>query len=247
MQLIHDVPASECSPKARMPQKNGSVRSTIDLDWTRCYDLRVRLELHSNQHLRCILKQIVLLAILGLGGVFPLNAQSQKPNLPDPVKFVNKFEVVANVVYAVFDDMDYKIEMDDRKGGKITTRPYEFITGSLTPSEVEKVAILNDRATGTWLKAQYSVEALLEIVSPTETMVTIRTKVEALNRDVDGTEKWIPLDSLGTLERRILGKISTKLMMGQEPPSSGKKGFWDKSPQPVDSRRQPRFPTYPNK
>ena len=78
-------------------------------------------------------------------------------------------------------------------------------------------------------------------------MVTIRTRVEALNRDVDGTEKWIALESLGNLEKRILGKISTKLLMGQEPPSSGKKGFWDKSPQPVDSRRQPRFPTYPNK
>jgi hypothetical protein len=192
------------------------------------------------------LGQIALLVTLVLGGVFPLQAQSQKPNLPDPIKFVNKFDVVANVVYSVLNDMDYKIEVDDRKGGRIATRPYEFITGALTSSEVEKVAVRNDRTTGSWLKAQYSVETLLEIVSPTETMVTVRTKVEGLNRDVDGTEKWITLESLGNLERRILGKISTKLLMGLEPPS-GKKGFWDKSPQPVDSRRQPRFPTSPSK
>jgi len=188
------------------------------------------------------------MAILGLSCTFSLRAQqSQKPDLPDPVKYVSKSEIVANVVRSVFDDMGYKIELEDRRGGRLTTRPYEFITGALTSSEVEKVAVKNDRATGSWLKAQYSVEALLEIVSPTETLVTIRTKVEALNRDVDGSEKWIPLESLGSLERRILGKISTKLMMGMDAPQSDKKGFWDKSPQPVDSRRQPRFPSTPGK
>jgi hypothetical protein len=179
--------------------------------------------------------------------MFALGAQSQKPNLPDPVKYINKSDIVANVVRSVFDDMGLKIEVEDRKGGRVTTRPYEFITGALTSSEVDKVAVRNDRVTGSWLKAQYSVEALLEIVSPTETMVTVRTKVEALNRDVDGTEKWVALDSLGSLERRILGRISNKLMMGMDAPQSDKKGFWDKSPQPVDSRRQPRFSTSPSK
>jgi len=245
MQLNHDTTAVVPVENWKARQSIQGNRSTIDLDCGRCYDLRVRLELHISQHLRCVLRSIAFLAILGLGGVYPLHAQSQKPNLPDPVKFVNKFDVVANVVYSVLNDMDYKIEVDDRKGGRIATRPYEFITGALTSSEVEKVAVKNDRVTGSWLKAQYSVEVLLEIVSPTETMVTVRTKVEALNRDVDGTEKWIALDSLGNLERRVLGKISTKLLMGLEPPSSGKKGFWDKSPQPVDSRRQPRFPSSP--
>jgi hypothetical protein len=67
--------------------------------------------------------------------------------------------------------------------------------------------------------------------------------VEALNRDVDGTEKWIPMDSLGTFERRILGKISLKLL-GNDAPLNEKKGFWGKSPQPVDPR-QPRIPTAP--
>ena len=123
MQLNHEISAVEHIEIARFRQKNSGNRSTIDLDWARCYDLRVRLELHINQHLRCVLRQIVFLAILGLGGLFPLYAQSQKPDLPDPVKFVSKFDVVANVVYSVFNDMDYKIEVDDRKGGRIATRP----------------------------------------------------------------------------------------------------------------------------
>jgi hypothetical protein len=207
----------------------------------------VRQEFQITPHLRSILRRVALLALFGLSGVFPLSAQSQKPNLPDPVKFVNKSDTVANVVHGVFEDMGLKIEVEDRKGGRVTTRPFEFITGALTSSEVEKVAVKNDRVTGSWLKAQYSVEALIEIVSPTETMVTVHTKVEALNRDVDGTEKWVSLDSLGSLERRILGRISNKLMMGADAPQSDKKGFWDKSPQPVDSRRQPRFSTSPSK
>ncbi len=205
----------------------------------------MRLELSVAQHFAFILRQPALLVLMGICFAFPLNAQSQKPSLPDPIKFVNKFDQVANMVHAVLDDMGFRIELDDRKAGRITTRPYEFITGSLTASEIEKVAIKNDTLTGNWLKAQYSVEAILEIVSPTETMVTIRTKMEALNRDVDGTEKWIPLDSLGVYERRILGKISTKLL-GNDLPATEKKGFWGKSPQPVDPR-QPRFPTPPSR
>ena len=156
---------------------------------------------------------------------------------------MNKFDAVVNAVHSALEDLGLKIELEDRKGGKIVTRPYEFITGSLTPSEVGKVAIKNDTVTGSWLKAQYSVEALVEIVSPTETMVTIRTKIQALNRDVDGTQKWVTLESLGPIERRVLGKISTKLIAGEDQPGE-KKGFWNKSPQPVDPR-QPTFPTPP--
>lgn len=176
---------------------------------------------------------------------FPSHAQSQRPNLPDPIKFVNSYEAVANVVYAVFSDMDYQIELDDRKGGRITTRPYEFITGSLTSSEVDKVAIKKDILTGNWLKARYAVEALLEIVSPTETLVTIAAQIEALNRDLDGTEKWVSLESLGTVERRVLGKISIKLL-GSDAPVTKRKGFWGQRPQPVDPRTT-RFPKDPSR
>ncbi len=173
----------------------------------------------------------------------PLRAQAQKPNLPDPVKYVNKFDVVWNVVKAVLDDMGFSIELEDKEAGRLVTKPYEFITGTLTSSELDKVAIKKDTITGNWLKAHYTVEVLLEIVKPTETMVTIHTKMEALNRDVDGTEKWLPVESLGVYERRILGKISMKLL-GNDNLSNQKKGFWNKSPQPVDSRPS-RIPSRP--
>ncbi len=209
---------------------------------SRCYDFAVQRESLLSQYFRYILTAAFFAVFLGFPLSFALNAQSQRANLPDPVKFINRFDIVLNVVRSVLiDDMDFKIEVEDRQTGRITTRPYEFITGSLTSSEVNKVAIKKDTITGSWLKARYSVEAILEIVSPTETLVTVGTKIEALNRNVDGTEKWVPLDSLGTYERRILGKISMKLL-GNELPVQDNRGFWNKKPQPVDPR-QPRFPS----
>ncbi len=197
-----------------------------------------------SQYFKLITKAWILFILLGFSCVVSVRAQSQKPSLPDPVKFVNKYDVVWNVAHAVLVDMGYTIELEDKKAGRITTKPYEFITGALTSSEVDKVAIKRDTVTGAWLKARYTVETLLEIVSPTETMVTVRTKMEALNRDVDGSQKWVPLESLGTFEKRILGKMSMKLL-GNELPLNNKKGFWDKSPQPVDSRTPKPYPSLP--
>ncbi len=171
-----------------------------------------------------------------ISSVLPAQSQAEKPSLPDPVKFVNKYDIVWNVVHAVLaTDMEYDIELEDKKAGKITTKPYEFITGALTSSEVDKVAIKQDTVTGAWLKAHYVVDATVEIVDAKTTMVTIRTRMEGLRRDLDGSEKWVPLESLGTFEKRILGKISMKLL-GNELQFDNKKGFWDKKPQPVDPR-----------
>ncbi|MDI9612718.1 MAG: hypothetical protein QM330_06590 [Acidobacteriota bacterium] len=190
---------------------------------------------------RCPLPTLLLLLCLAP----PLAAQPERPSLPDPVKFMNTFDQVANMTRAVLEDMGYAIERDDRKEGKITTRPHEFITGSLTSSEMDKVAVGQDPLTGNWIKARQVIETVMEIISPSETMVTVHATVSALNRDVDGTEKWVTLDSRGVLERRVLGRISVKLM-GSEEPVKERKGFWGQKPQPVDPR-QPRFPNAPGR
>jgi len=170
-------------------------------------------------------------------------AQNQKADLPDPVKFRYKFDMVANAVRAVLKEK-FDIELDDRKTGIITTRPYEFISGSLTESEFDKVAINKNPVQGNWLKARYSVKAIMEIVSPTETLVTVETDIEALHRDIRGNEKWLPLESRGIYEKRLLGKISGILMGKAKQPE--KEGFWGQSPQPVDSRPS-RYPDPPDR
>ena len=64
----------------------------------------------------------LLIGILLFAATVPGRAQTQnqKPSLPDPVKFVNKFDIVWNVVRAVFDDMGYATELEDRKGGALS-------------------------------------------------------------------------------------------------------------------------------
>lgn len=174
----------------------------------------------------------------------PAPGQAPKPQLPDPVKFIHKSDVVWKVVRGVLDEMGYSIELEDRTAGRIVTKPDEFVTGSLTSTEIDKVANKSDSAVGTWVKARYSVETILEVVTPNETLLTVRTRMEGLNRDLDGTEKWVQLQSLGVYEKRVLGRVSIKLL-GDELPFEEKKGFWDKSPQPVDSRRPKPYPTRP--
>lgn len=138
---------------------------------------------------------------------------------------------------AVLEQLGYRIELDDAQGGRIITRPYEFVSGALTSSEVDKVAVKAETVNGSWLKGRYVVEAVFEAVSATETMVTVRTQMEALNRTADGTEKWVQLQSLGAVEKRILGKISMKLM-GSEPDFKDNRGFWDKKPAPPTIRKK---------
>lgn len=221
----------------------GHKRPDVDFRRGGCYDFSVLPELPPNQQVRKIWRRLFLTLPLMLCLAPPLAAQPERPSLPDPVKFMNTFDQVANMTRAVLEDMGYTIERDDRKEGKITTRPHEFITGSLTASEVDKVAVGQDTLTGNWIKARQVIETVLEIVSPAETLVTVHATVTALNRDVDGTEKWVTLDSRGALERRVLGRISVKLM-GSDDPVRERKGFWGQKPQPVDPR-QPRFPIAP--
>ena len=166
-------------------------------------------------------------------------AQTEKPSLPDPIKFFNKRDMVMRATRAVFEQLGYKIELEDPQAGKLVTRPYEFISGALTSSEIDKVAVKSSGLTGTWLRAEYTVEALLEATSPSETMITVRTQMQGLNRNAAGTEEWIPLQSLGTVEKRVLGKISMKLL-GFEPEFKEKKGFWDQKPtSPTKVKKRP--------
>jgi hypothetical protein len=204
----------------------------VDLTAERWYDSAVPGKSLDYQHLKV---HAALAAVLAFGlSVLcsALSAQTPKPSLPDPLKFLDKRDLVMRASRAVLEQLGYQIELEDQPGGRLVTRPYEFVSGALTSSEVDKIGIKNDTITGSWLRARYTVEALFEVVSPTETLLTVRTKMEALNRDTNGTQKWMPVQSLGSVEKRILGKISMKLL-GTEPAFKDNKGFWDKKPVPV--------------
>jgi hypothetical protein len=181
------------------------------------------------QYLKELRALCCVLILVMVAFAVPLYSQMQKPSLPDPIKFFSRKDLVMRASRAVLEQMGYQIELDDPKGGRMITKPYEFVSGALTSSEVDKVASKTDSMTGSWLKANCVVEASFEMVSTAETLVTVRTNMKGLNRETDGSEKWMDLQSLGSVEKRVLGKISMKLM-GTEPVFKDNKSFWEKKP-----------------
>lgn len=198
--------------------------------------MRAKLLIFQYVKVRRGLLLVILAALMPAIQAF---AQIQRPSLPDPIKFINRRELVMRASRAVFESLGYRIELDDQKNGRLVTRPYEFVSGALTSSEIDKIASKTDSITGSWIRATYVVEATFEMVTATETLVTVRAQMQGLNRESDGTEKWIPLQSLGSVEKRVLGKISMKLL-GTEPQFKDNKGFWDKKPAPpTPIKKQP--------
>jgi len=94
---------------------------------------------------------------------------------------------------------DTSIELERQGLGQHEARNLRVVTGSLDPSEIDKVAIKNNTANGSWVRA-VSVQAILEIVNPRE---------DPWLRPYEGwkgsigiwtaRKKWLPLESLGIL------------------------------------------------
>ncbi|MBI1745648.1 MAG: hypothetical protein HYR55_03570 [Acidobacteria bacterium] len=180
-------------------------------------------------------KTAVVLISLVLSPAVALRSQSKPSTPPGPVKYISRFNVVWNTITTVLTEMGLKIESVDRGSGHIATKPYEFITGSLSASELGKLAappeVYNNVG---WIKGRYVVEVIAEIVQGNESMVTVRVSPQGLKRDLSGKDEWVDWRSNGSIERRLLGRLSVKLLSPVK--ADDKKGFWD---QPVQSIPRP--------
>lgn len=179
--------------------------------------------------------------LIGLAIIFPLliggALAQERDSLPAPVKFLNKFEVVWDSLKEVLKEMEFEIELEDRPRGRIVTKPHEFISGAIASEALEKLAARPDSSRGIWAKGRYRVEALVEILEPNETMVSVSAEIEGLKRDLANGETWTAWRSNGTLERRILGRLSMKLF-APESQLNEKKGFWETPRPPVLSPKE---------
>src|SRR5665647_1861506 len=117
----------------------------------------MRAKLLIYQYVKVLHPFRVLVIFIAAAFALPALAQMQKASLPDPVKFLNRREMVMRGSRAVIEQLGYKIELDDPKGGRLVTREYEFVSGALTSTEVDKIAIKTDSITGSWLRAKYVV------------------------------------------------------------------------------------------
>jgi len=183
-----------------------------------------------------------LLTLLG-SLVAPLAAQNKPSTPPDPIKYIGRFDSIWNTELSVLNEMGLKIETVDRGNGRIISKPYEFITGSLSGSELAKIAHLPEvHANAVWVRGRYTVEVVTEIIQGNENKVTVLVSPQGLKRDLAGKEDWVDWASNGSIERRILGRLSVKL----HSPNKGddKKGFWDQPAQSIPRPNEsPRLST----
>lgn len=178
-------------------------------------------------------RYILLLSLLFLQGLFSLLGAQTKPSTPPgPVKYIAKFDMVWNMVMAILTENRLKIESVDRGNGRIVTKSNDFITGTLTASEMGKLATPPaTHSNANWIRGRYTVEVVTEIVQGNESMVTVRSTPQALMRDLSGKETWVDWLSNGSIERSILGRLSVKLLSPNK--SDDKKGFWDQPAQVI--------------
>ena len=184
-----------------------------------------------------ILTAFALTLVLALTASRETCAQGGSNQIPDPLRFYNKFDTVWDVVQRSLADMRFEIALEDRNAGTMRTRPLDFSSGSLTSTDIVKYCNPPMLTDGTWVKARYTVEAVLERPSSREVIFTANVTVEGTKRDFGGTESVVPCPSNGTLERRIYSKVGAKLI-GKDFVVPDNKGFWDQKPKPVPAPKK---------
>jgi hypothetical protein len=159
-------------------------------------------------------------------------AQGGPSQIPDPLRFYNKYDSVWDVVRRTLVDMQFEVAVEDRSAGILRTRSLDFSAGGLTASDLVKFCNPPTLTDATWVKARYSVEAVIERPSSKEVLFTAQVTVEGAKRDFAGAESWVACPSNGTLEKRIYSKVGSRLL-GNDFVIPDKKGFWEQKPKPV--------------
>ena len=175
---------------------------------------------------------ITFILLLALSVSQEVLAQGGSSQIPDPLRFYNKYESVWDVVRRTLVEMKFEIALEDRNAGTMRTRSLDFSSGGLTASDLVKFCNPPTLTDATWIKARYTVEALIERPSSKEVLFTALVTVEGSKRDFAGTESWVACPSNGTLEKRIYSRVGSRIL-GNDFALPDKKGFWEQKPKPV--------------
>jgi hypothetical protein len=178
-----------------------------------------------------------LILLFALAAPREVLAQGGSSQIPDPLRFYNKYDTVWDVVRKTLVDMQFDVALEDRNAGILRTRSLDFSSGGLTSSDLVKFCNPPALTDSTWVKARYSVEAILERPSSKEVLFTAQVTVEGAKRDFGGTESWVSCPSIGILERRIYSKVGSRLL-GNDFVVPDKKGFWEQKPKPVPAPKK---------
>ena len=168
---------------------------------------------------------------------------ARKPYIPPPLRIYVPFETCWNGIHEVLEARQLSLVREDRGRGLIISDYKDYISGPLTAGHLAKIGQRPELRDGAWLRVQYQFEALVELVSAKETVLTVNANVRALKRDFLGTEQWVDIPSNGELEAGLLTEFGKLLFGSNFELTEPKPGFWERDPTyvPEEMERIPKI------
>lgn len=168
---------------------------------------------------------------------------AQNRTIPPPLRVFIPFEAAWGMMQEVLQERELPIALENRGQGFIVSEYREFISGPLTDSHIRKIGEYQRLPDGSYLRVQYQYEILIELISERDTIVTANANVMALTRSFLGEQKWVEVQSNGSLEEGLLTEFGKKLFGEAFRLDQPRRGFWQRDPTylPDMSERIPRI------
>lgn len=166
-----------------------------------------------------------------LAGGPELSAQEPKRVfIPPPLRVYVSFQSTWNGVLETLKERNLEITRQDQSQGYIATRYWEYTSGPLTENHIAKIGHKPKLPDGEWVRVEYQLEILVELIQVRETLLTVNANIRALKREFLGPEVWVNVPTNGRLEEDFLTDFG-KLIFGESfTLRTARKGFWQREP-----------------
>lgn len=175
-------------------------------------------------------RRFILILTLSLTATVWNLGQSKGQAIPPPMRIYVPFTAVWNAAVETLENDNLRVLDQNRGRGSIRTRFREYISGSLTEDHLGKIGEAPRLIDGEWVRVNYQYEILIEFIQEKETVITVDANIEALERNFLGNEKWLPIQSNGNLEEKLLINFGQSLFGQSFNLQKPKKGYWERDP-----------------
>ena len=150
--------------------------------------------------------------------------------LPPPLRIYTPFEAAWDGMVETLENHEFELLRQNRGQGFILSSFHEYSSGLLTESKISKIGEKPKLIDGDWVSVRYQYEIRVELITDRETVITVDTNIQALQREYLGKESWIEIQTIGTLEETLLTQFGQHLFGETFSLQEPKKGFWERDP-----------------
>ena len=173
---------------------------------------------------------LLLVAVSLTGGSA---AQLPQSHLPPPLRVYVPFEGAWNAMIEVLEESRFSEYEADRARGHIVTEYLEYISGPLTEEYLKKIGNPPGLGDAYWVRGEYQLEIIVELVEERETLVTVYANVRGLKRGFLGEETMVPIPTNGTREEELMRAFGKRIFGANFELDNPRRGFWERDPEYV--------------